>query len=142
VALDGGGVLAAFADDGAAMASGAAAIYAPGGGAGFQVTDAPKLSHVRLIALEDGRVAGFGGDLDGKVLTYDPMRDTWDHAKPASPDQSGMLTAPSLARLADGTVLVLGGAVSTQAWLYRPSLVGPASGRSPRSRRARAAARC
>ncbi|TMQ13651.1 MAG: hypothetical protein E6J90_28125 [Deltaproteobacteria bacterium] len=33
-----------------------------------------------------------------------------------------------LLRLTDGTVLVVGGAVSARAWLYRPSLVGPASG--------------
>jgi len=31
-------------------------------------------------------------------------------------------------RLADGAVLVIGGSVSTRAWIYRPSLVGPASG--------------
>lgn len=40
---------------------------------------------------------------------------------------TGPLSAPSLARLADGTVLVVGGAMSPRAWLYRPSLVGPTS---------------
>jgi hypothetical protein len=33
-----------------------------------------------------------------------------------------------LERRSDGAVLVLGGEMSARAWLYRPSLVGPASG--------------
>jgi hypothetical protein len=129
VALDGGAVLAAFADDGpATAASGVAAIYPPGSGPAHRIADAPALKSVRLVALEDGRVAGFGGDPMGRVLTYDPMRDSWDLDVPASQDQTGPLVAPALARLADGTVLVVGGSLSTQAWVYRPSLVGPASG--------------
>jgi len=126
-ALDGGAVLTAFADDTAA-ADGAAAVYAPDGGSARPVAKAPSLTQVRLIALEDGRVAGFGGDPNGGVLTYDPARDSWRAATPASPDQPGALAAPSLARLADGSVLVVGGSVSARAWLYRPSLVGPTAG--------------
>jgi hypothetical protein len=131
VELDGGAVLAAFGDDGAATpASGAAAIYAPGAPAGRPIARAPDLKFVRLIALEDGRVAGFGGnDPMGRVLSYDPTRDAWDlEALPASSDRPGALTGPALARLPDGTVLVTGGSISNQAWLYRPSLIGPASG--------------
>lgn len=124
-ALDGGAVLAAFPDD-AAAADGKAAIYPPGAPA-RQLADAPARQGVRLIALEDGRVAGFGGDASGRVVIYDPTRDDWD-ASPAAPDGPGALTAPALARLGDGTVLVIGGSLSNQAWLYRPSLVGPASG--------------
>ncbi|MGH9886531.1 MAG: hypothetical protein ACREBE_13435, partial [bacterium] len=125
-ALDGGAVLTAFADD--ATAAGAAAVYAPGAPAAQTVAKPPDLKGVRLIDLEDGRVAGFGGDAMGRVLTYDPTRDAWTAALPESGDPTGPLTAPSLARLADGSVLVIDGAASNRAWLYRPSLVGPASG--------------
>ena len=130
VALDGGAVLTAFSDDApATLADNAAAVYAPDASAAYPVAKAPdKRKRARLIALEDGRVVGFGGDPLGGVLTYDPTRDAWASAVPASPDQPGALTSPSLVRLADGTVLVLGGSVSSRAWLYRPSLVGPASG--------------
>jgi hypothetical protein len=38
------------------------------------------------------------------------------------------LTAPTVVRLADGAILVLGGAMTDQAWIYRPSLIGPALG--------------
>jgi hypothetical protein len=128
-ALDGGAVLTAFADDApATTASGAAAVYAPDAAGAQTIAKAPDLKRVRLVALEDGRVAGFGGDPMGRVLTYDPTRDAWTAALPDSDDRPGSLTSPSLARLSDGTVLVIDGAVSNQAWLYRPSLVGPASG--------------
>jgi len=125
-ALDGGAVLAAFSDD-ASPASGAAVVYPPDA-APVPVARASDLRGVRLIALEDGRVAGFGGDASGGVTLYDPTDDAWATKVATSQDQPGPLTAPSLARLADGTVLVVGGAVSPRAWLYRPSLVGPTSG--------------
>jgi hypothetical protein len=60
------------------------------------------------------------------VITYDPTRNAWATAKPAS--TPGRLDAPALVRLADGAILVLGGDVSPRAWLYRPSLVGPSAG--------------
>jgi len=127
-ALDGGAVLTAFTDDApATMPSGAAAVHAPDATAAVPVAKAPDLKGVRLIALEDGRVAGFGGDATGRVLTYDPTRDAWAIALPAG-DRPGALIAPSLARLVDGSVLVIDGTVSNRVWLYRPSLVGPASG--------------
>jgi hypothetical protein len=125
--LDGSAVLTAFADD-AASIDGSATVFAPGAAAATTIADPPGLRGARLIGLEDGRVVGFGGDGMGRVLTYDPMRDAWSVKRPTSTDQTGPLTAPSLARLADGSVLVVGGAVSARAWLYRPSLVGPASG--------------
>jgi hypothetical protein len=128
-ALDGGAVLAAFGDDAAASpADGAAAVYAPDAAAARPISGTSAVKGVRLIALEDGRVAGFGGDPMGRVLIYDPTHDAWQTEAPASDDQTGPLNAPSLVRLADGTVLVLGGAVSARAWLYRPPLTGPASG--------------
>jgi hypothetical protein len=85
---------------------------------------------VRLIALEDGRVLGFGGGdaLNGDVLSYDPTHDAWAATEPGRFGVvTGPLSAPSLARLTDGSVLVVGGAVSPRAWLYRPPLVGPTS---------------
>ena len=127
VALDGGAVLTAYGDD-AAAPDGTAAVFAPDAAAGQPIARAPAAAAVRLIALEDGRVAGFGGDSQGGVVTYDPTGDTWRLAAPTSSVVTGPLVAPSLARLGDGSVLVLGGAVSAQAWLYRPSLVGPATG--------------
>ena len=127
-ALDGGAVLTAFTDDApTTAASGAAAVFAPDATAAAPIAKAPDLKGVRLIALEDGRVVGFGGDTAGRVLTYDPTRDAWT-AAPGAGDRPGPLTAPSLARLIDGTVLVIDGTVSSRAWLYRPSLVGPAAG--------------
>ena len=62
---------------------------------------ADKMKFVRLIALEDGRVAGFGGDSMGRMLTYDPTRDAWTTALPSANARTGMLTAPTLARLPD-----------------------------------------
>ena len=128
-ALDGGAVLTAFADDGAG-GDGAAAVVAPGAAAARAIARAPDVTGVRLVALEDGRVLGFGGGdgLGGDVVSYDPTHDAWRTAEPSRLGAStGPLSAPSLARLADGTVLVVGGAVSPRAWLYRPSLVGPTS---------------
>ena len=126
VALDGGAVLVAFADD-ASPDDGAAAVYAPDATEAHAIASAPAAPGMRLIALEDGRVAGFGGDPAGPiapVVTYDPTRDTWTPGR----DQPAVWTAPALVRLADGAILVLGGAVSARAWLYRPSLIGPAAG--------------
>jgi hypothetical protein len=127
VALDGGAVLTAFAADDA-TGDGKAAVYAPEAAAARTITAAPNTRRVRLIALEDGRVAGFGGDVGdppGRVLIYDPTRDSWRPA--VTTGSPGPLAAPALARLDDGSVLVAGGGVSAEAWLYRPSLVGPAS---------------
>src|SRR5262249_48083068 len=119
-------VLTGFGDD--ASPDGSASVLAPDVAAARLIASAPPLQGVRLIGLEDGRVVGFGGHPMGFVVTYDPTPDQWTTQKPASTDQTGMLTAPSLVRLADGSVLVVGGAVSARAWLYRPSLIGPASG--------------
>jgi hypothetical protein len=126
-ALDGGAVLTAFGDD-TGPADATAAVIAPDVPAARGVTGTAIPPGVRLIGLEDGRVVGFGGDPMGKVLLYDPTREAWTLQMPTSDDQTGPLIAPSLVRLADGAVLVLGGAVSPRAWLYRPSLVGPATG--------------
>ena len=142
--LDGGGVLTAFAPDSAPAAT-TAAIVTPSG-AVTATTVAPALSGARLVTLEDGHVVGFGGDTGidamgaARVVDHDPMADTWALRTPTpSPsqvapegrpgDQPPVLAAPSAIRLADGSVLVIGGelAPSTNAWVYRPSLVGATS---------------
>jgi len=134
VALDGGAVLTAFGDDAFATGSGAVSVYAPDATVAQTTTPAVPERFVRLVALEDGRVAGFGSDPPtdkdpkGPFQIYDPTSDLWTSEDPASVDKPGVLTSPSLVRLADGSVLVLGGSVSSRAWIYRPSLVGPASG--------------
>ncbi len=143
--LDGGGVLTAFAPD-LDPPSSTAAVVTPAGTV-VPVTSAPLLAGTRLITLEDGRVVGFGGETGvdalgaARVLEHDPTSGLWALRAPTSSpsqlapegragDQPPVLVAPSAVRLADGSVLVLGGepAPSTNAWVYRPSLVGASSG--------------
>lgn len=131
-ALDGGGVLTAFAPDDAMAPAGAASVIVPGLAAARPAGTAPALAGVRLVTLEDGRVLGFGGDRSD-VLRYDPTADAWQtRAYPATPTRPGRLVAPRLVRIADGAVLVLGGtlagAATAKAWIFRPALLGPASG--------------
>jgi hypothetical protein len=142
--LDGGGVLTAFAPDPDPPA-GTTAMVTPTGGV-VAATAAPALAGARLVTLEDGRVVGFGGDTGvdalgaARVIDYDPTGDAWSLRAPTpSPsqvapegkpgDQPPPLVAPAAIRLADGSVLVIGGepAPSTNAWVYRPSLVGATS---------------
>ncbi|MGE3762347.1 MAG: kelch repeat-containing protein [Kofleriaceae bacterium] len=130
-ALDGGGVLTAFALDGAATPSGIASVIVPGQAMARPITASFVRDGARLVGLEDGRVLGVGGAADGELIVYDPTTDRWQTIEPAG-EPPGPLTAPSLLRLADGSVLVLGSAIegraSTSAWIYRPSIVGPAIG--------------
>jgi hypothetical protein len=90
---------------------------------------APKLSGARLVTLEDGSVVALGGDT--LVARYSPTTNGWTATAPTG-DGPGTVTAPSLVRLDDGSVLVVGGSdggpPSARAWLYRPSLVGPHAG--------------
>jgi len=126
VALDGGAVLTAFAPDGD-PADGTASVLPAEGGNARVIARAPDVAGARLVTLEDGRVLGIGD----AVVRYDPMLDAWDAIAPAG-DGPGPTTAPVLHRLDDGSVLVLGGtqggAPVAQAWIYRPSLIGPATG--------------
>jgi len=141
--LDGGALLTAFDRD-AAPASGPVTILTPEA-AVVGAKEGPGLAGARLVALEDGSVLAVGGDpaeVDGvaRVARYNPTRDRWEQTlptttsrAPGSPtplDQPGALVAPAAIRLADGTVLVLGGeaAPSVRAWVYRPSLVGATTG--------------
>ncbi len=124
VALDGGAVLTAFAPDGDPPA-GAASVFAPGITTARTVARAPDVPGVRLVALENGRVAGIGGDPAGNIVRYDPMIDLWERVDAGGP----VTSAPVLHRLDDGSVLVLGGSAATaEAWIYRPPLVGASSG--------------
>lgn len=128
-ALDGGALISAFAPDTDAPAQ-TASMLAPGAAAARVTALAPKLAGVRLVSLEDGRIAGLGGEPTGDVVIYDPTIDRWQLAAPPAdgPGPAGLL-APSTLRLADGTVLVFdGGAATPIVHLYRPSLVGPAAG--------------
>lgn len=130
-ALDGGAVLTAFDADGA-PADGTATVIAPGVEVARAIMKAPDRDGARLVDLEDGRVAAFGGDPGGHVLLYDSTLDHWDSVTPAGDAPVGTLTGASLVRLADGSILVLGalvaGAPTSQAWIYRPTLVGATSG--------------
>jgi hypothetical protein len=122
--LDGGGVLTAFDPDGDPQ-TGAASVLVPGGGLA-PVALAPRFAGARLATLEDGSVIAIGGDAN--VARYLPTTNSWPVAPPAG-SGPGAIAAPVLARLADGSLLVLGGRDATaQAWVYRPSLVGPAAG--------------
>ncbi len=125
VLLDGGALLTAFAPD-AGAASPTVAIVAPDGGAVVPLGAGPSLAGARLVALEDGSAVAIGGDPGGKIARYMPTSDHWDVGFPdPTGDVPGALDAPTLVRLADGSVLVL---AATGAWVYRPSLVGPATG--------------
>jgi hypothetical protein len=122
-ALDGGAVLTAFAPD-ADPPNGSASVFPPLLDARV-VARAPDLTGTRLVALENGRVVGIGGEPMGDVVRYDPTTEAWERA-----DADGPITsAPVLHRLDDGSILVLGGSpVTNEAFVYRPPLMGPASG--------------
>jgi hypothetical protein len=127
VALDGGAVLSAFEPDGSVQ-TGVAGVLAPDGPGLAAIASSPKLDGARLITLEDGSVLAFGGDPTGNLARYVPTTNTWSTIVPAG-EGPGPLDAPVTVRLADGSVLVLGGRAPTaSAWIYRPSLVGPSSG--------------
>lgn len=128
-ALDGGAVLTAFAPAGSPV-DGSASVIAPGLSAARAIDRAPDLASLSLLGLEDGRIVGVGTGRE--IVIYDPTTGRWSTTTtgglPAS-DDPGPTGSPSLIRLADGSVLVVGGTtLSRDAWIYRPSLIGPASG--------------
>ncbi len=122
-AADGGAIVSAFAADTDAP-GGAAGVLPPGGSTLAAIANAPARSGARLVALEDGTTVSLGGDATPSL--YDPTADAWTALPPNAPDAPGAIAGPSVARLADGSVLVLDGTAS--AWIFRPSLVGPQSG--------------
>ena len=122
--MDGGSVLTALDPDGMPQ-TGAAAVLVPDGGLA-PIALAPRVSGSRLATLEDGSVVAIGGAAN--VARYVPTTNTWQVVPPAGAEPP-VLDAPVIERLVDGALLVLGGSNATaEAWLYRPSLVGPGSG--------------
>lgn len=126
VALDGGALLAAYGADGSGSAT-AATLVGPATTTGAPIAKPPPADGARLVTFEDGRVLALGGTADGTAAIYDPTLDAWDAHVPVG-DPLGSLVAPTLLRLADGSVLVLAAGAPAHAWIYRPSIVGPQSG--------------
>jgi hypothetical protein len=139
--LASGALLTAFEPD-AITPTGAAAMLAPDATASAPTANAPLLAGARLATLEDGSVLALGGGTTGAFWRYLPTTDSWQPIvprsgadpvqNPAGAEPPGAIAGPALARLADGSLLVVGatagGVPMPTAWLYRPSLVGPASG--------------
>jgi hypothetical protein len=145
--LDGQALLAAFETP--VMPAPNSTMVTPDGSV-VGLAAAPGLVGARMITLEDGSALAIGGDPVmatphgdvARVAHYRPTSDLWEQVLPTptpfdpgplpvpNTDQPGELAAPALVRLPDGTILVLGGeaAPSANAWIYRPSLVGPATG--------------
>ena len=122
-ALDGGAVLT--------VGGSAASVIAPTAAAARTIGLAPGFTDgVRLIALEDGHVLAVGGHANGDLALYDPTNDRWQVTAPAPAiEPPPEVPVASAIRLADGSVLVLGGELpSARAWIYRPPLLGASSG--------------
>lgn len=135
--LPGGALLSAFAKDGSPQ-NGAAGVLPPTGDQLVPVATGPALDQQRLVALEDGTVLAAGvvpATGAGSFALYSPNADAWPALAPvtaANAVTAPAIAAPTLVRLADGSVLVLGGTPpAANAWLYRPSLLGAASGSAP-----------
>lgn len=129
-----GGVLAGLAPAGSTPRDGAA-IVPQGGAAAAQVASVPGArAGATLTALEDGRVLVLGG-LDGpggdEAVLYEPDLERFARIE-ASPDAgAGPIhrREHGAVRLADGTVLIVGGidtggAVLDDTWIFRPDLTG------------------
>jgi hypothetical protein len=111
IVLDGGAALSASMT--------AVATLAPDRTASTTLGAVPWTTPPRLVTLEDGSVLA----LADVVARYQPRTNTWTAlAAPAA------FASPSALRLADGSVLVAGSAATADAWLYRPSLIGPNTG--------------
>ena len=145
--LDSGAILTAFAPAGE-PASNAAAIVVPGrSDAAMIPSPGPARGGAVMVALEDGTAIAIGGVIATALpppdpafavaapILYRPMQG-WRAAGAALPTGDALLQHAA-ARLADGSVLVVGGvemdtdgvtptSVSINAaYRYRPSLLGP-----------------
>jgi hypothetical protein len=115
----------ALLDGGAVLTAGAtprAAILPPDRAQVASIGAAPVTAGASLTSLEDGSVVAIGDRLD----RYNPTGNKWTQI--TAGQLPGALDRPSRLLLAVGTVLVVGGAATTDAWIYRPSLVGPRAG--------------
>lgn len=109
-----------------ALLDGGALLTLDNGGAsilsieGINTSPVPNIpsSTASLVTLEDGSVVAVGND----IRRFSPTTQTWT----ALDVQLPLSAKPSVIRLADGTVLILGG--DAGAWIFRPSLVGPTTG--------------
>jgi hypothetical protein len=115
--LDGGAVLSAFATSGPPLAT----VLPPDRTAPVPAGADPDLAGASIATLEDGSVLAVGD----RVARYQPTGADWTLI-PATPLPA--LDRPQLVALADGSMLVVGGAATTDAWVFRPSLVGATSG--------------
>ncbi len=128
VVLDGGALLTTELDG--APTSPPTEVLAPDGTMPpSPIALAPSVDGARMALAEDGSVVAIGGD--PQIAHYNPTTNAWTQEVPAGA-APGPVQVPSLIRLDDGSILVLGGtiagAATADAWLYRPSLVGPTSG--------------
>ncbi len=106
--LDGGALLTTTA--------GAASVLAPDASAAVPTAAAAG----SLVTLEDGSVLAVGPG----IMRFTPTLEDWAGVPSTLPTQA----SPALVRLADGSVLIAGGAATVDAWIYRPSLVGASTG--------------
>lgn len=117
--LDGGAVLSAFSTDAAIPL---ATVLPPDRTDLVTLGATPAITGASLASLEDGSVVAIGD----RIERYNPTRSNWRAI--TAGQLPGALDRPSTIALADGAVLVVGGAPTADAWIYRPSLVGPRSG--------------
>lgn len=117
--LDGGAVLSAFSTDGSTPL---ATVLPPDRSGLVTLGATPAITGVSLASLEDGSVVAIGA----RIERYNPTRNSWSAI--TAGQLPGALDRPSTIALADGALLVVGGAATADAWIYRPSLVGPRSG--------------
>ncbi len=111
VVLDGSALFAATSTTTAALA--------PDRSVAASLGSVPWSTTPRLVALEDGSVLA----LADAVARYQPRTNMWSTiVAPVA------FASPAALRLADGSVLIAGSTATADAWLYRPSLVGPNTG--------------
>jgi hypothetical protein len=88
------------------------------------IATAPLVDNTRLVALEDGSVLAVGP----ATYRYSPTTDSWQELLVGTMPAVS-IASPTLVRMADGAVMILGGATpSTHVQIFRPSLVGPSYG--------------
>ncbi len=116
--LDGGAVLSAFSTAGPPPI---ATVLPPDRTVPVPAGATPDITGASLTTLEDGSVLAIGD----RIARYQPTGASWSLA---SGTGLPALDRPQLVSLAAGSVLVVGGAATAEAWVFRPSLVGATSG--------------
>jgi len=112
-------------------ADGTTSALAPAGTA-RALASRPAGTAAATLALEDGTVWSVGGSSGARVQTFSPMSGRWSMATLAGDVLPTAWQRAGAARLADGTVLMVGGADAdgpvAGVWRLRPSLIGPWAG--------------